>query len=247
MVNNRFNNILKDLGLEERESRSYIFSNFEGGVLSSPAIRKLAAGKRADAVRELGSYIKQYVASPEFKEKYQQAREERKPSTPGGDLDQLVKEQIKEMEMELPEGEKYLKQLPAGAPQRKMVEEELKKVRERLAILKDPKHPRYQAEALEMADIDEDQLKNYQEQLAWWNEHLPANPQLLIKKRLQEFLNLTADINFNAQLVKSGNKMKFADPKLEARSWDWKRCFRCGEETITAARVYTQQWLKELN
>jgi hypothetical protein len=53
-------------------------------------------------------------------------------------------------------------------------------------------------------------------------------------------------MDFNAKLVIVGRVKKFADPKLEAKDELWKRCFRSGEETITAARAYATGWLKEL-
>jgi hypothetical protein len=78
-------------------------------------------------------------------------------------------------------------------------------------------------------------------------KEFPANPKDLIKRRLQEFLTFTATIDFDAKLVESGGRKRFADPKLEAKDGTWKRCFRSGRETISAARTYAQQWLKELN
>jgi hypothetical protein len=50
-----------------------------------------------------------------------------------------------------------------------------------------------------------------------------------------------------AKLVPAGGGLKkFADPRPEAKDGLWKRCFRSGEETITAARAYAMQWVKEL-
>jgi hypothetical protein len=40
--------------------------------------------------------------------------------------------------------------------------------------------------------------------------------------------------------------MVFADASLEGKDETWKRCFRSGRETITAARQFAQQWLASL-
>ena len=64
----------------------------------------------------------------------------------------------------------------------------------------------------------------------------------LIKQRLNEFLELSATVDFDAQL----NGRMFANPAYEAKSQQWKMCFRCGKEVITAAREEAKAWLKEL-
>lgn len=79
-----------------------------------------------------------------------------------------------------------------------------------------------------------------------WQQNYPPTVKDLVKKRLTEFLELTRDIDFDAKLVRSGSKMVFANPQLEAKSNEWKRCFRCGKETVMAARKYAQQWLASL-
>ena len=79
-----------------------------------------------------------------------------------------------------------------------------------------------------------------------WEQELPASPNGLIARRLREFLNETADLDFAARLVRQGDKMKFADPKYEQKSSQWKLCFRAGKDATGAARALAEQWLKEL-
>jgi hypothetical protein len=67
-----------------------------------------------------------------------------------------------------------------------------------------------------------------------------------IRAELQEFLQATEGINFKAATKPQGSKIVFADPAYEQRSKEWKFYFRCGPEAIGGARVYAQQWLKEL-
>ena len=68
----------------------------------------------------------------------------------------------------------------------------------------------------------------------------------IIAKQLQQFLDLSATVDFNAQTVQKGNKLVFMNPAYEAKSAAWKLCFRSGKEAVTGARKFAQQWLNEL-
>jgi len=73
-------------------------------------------------------------------------------------------------------------------------------------------------------------------------KRMPSDPSELIKKRLQEFLDVSANVNFDAKLI----GYSFADPVYESKSQQWKACYRAGREVIAAAREEAQIWLKEL-
>jgi hypothetical protein len=64
--------------------------------------------------------------------------------------------------------------------------------------------------------------------------------------KLEKFLKDTEGLPWNAQLVTRNNKKYFADPALENMPSQRKFYYRCGKETIEAARAYAQAWLKEL-
>jgi len=70
----------------------------------------------------------------------------------------------------------------------------------------------------------------------------PSDAKALIKQRLTEFLEVSATVDFTAQL----NGSVFANPRYEAKSGQWKMCFRAGKEVVAAAREEAQAWLKEL-
>jgi hypothetical protein len=89
-------------------------------------------------------------------------------------------------------------------------------------------------------------LEEHQRDVAKWNENFPENPNVLIAKRLRAFLDTSADVDFSAKLVPSGDKMKFADAKYEQKSSEWKMCYRAGRDAVTAARAVAAAWLKEL-
>jgi hypothetical protein len=71
----------------------------------------------------------------------------------------------------------------------------------------------------------------------------PSNANELIKQRLQEFLDISATVDFDAQL----NGRMFANPDYEAKNQQWKMCFRSGKQVVETAREEAQAWLKELN
>ena len=73
-------------------------------------------------------------------------------------------------------------------------------------------------------------------------KRMPADPDELIRKRLQEFLDISATVDFDAEL----NGYSFADKRYESKSNQWKMCYRAGREVITAAREEAKKWLAEL-
>lgn len=73
-------------------------------------------------------------------------------------------------------------------------------------------------------------------------DRYPADPNKLIKKRLEEFLEVSGSVDFDARL----NGRMFANPEYESKSDKWKMCYRAGKEVVAAARDEAQKWLKEL-
>ena len=70
----------------------------------------------------------------------------------------------------------------------------------------------------------------------------PSDAKELIKQRLNEFLEVSATVDFDAQL----NGSMFANPTYEAKSQQWKMCYRAGKEVVAVAREEAQAWLKEM-
>jgi hypothetical protein len=70
----------------------------------------------------------------------------------------------------------------------------------------------------------------------------PADPQELIKKRLEEFLEVSGTVDFDAEMRGS----MFANPKYEGKDDKWKMCYRAGREVVGAAREEAKKWLEEV-
>lgn len=71
----------------------------------------------------------------------------------------------------------------------------------------------------------------------------PSDPAELVKKRLTDFLVISATVDFDAEV----NGGRFVNPEYEKKSAEWKMCYRAGKEVVEAARVEAQKWLDELN
>jgi hypothetical protein len=238
--------IFKQLDIAEDEARSYIFSDFQEGSLNYPYskfIKNIAPGQRTQAVNELGDYIKKYTQSPDFINAYNEQRNNAKPKGPGN-IQERVQERLAEIAREINTQEQDMKK--ASGDMKKLYEASIKMLKDEQKALKNPadlNHRMYLENLSEGGMVDEEQ---YKQELKNFEEQWPATSKELVKNRLREFLTLTADIDFDAKLIGSGRIKKFADPKLEAKNGDWKKCFRAGKETITAARAYAQKWLAEL-
>lgn len=246
----RLISILDQLKIVEREAKEYIFSDFTGGVLQFPyseVAKNLAVNKRAEVVKQLGDYIRKYTESKEFAQAYEAYKAEMAGYNPQKkSKEQLLTEKIAELKEDMRTAEEDMKS--ASGDMKKLYEFTLKQLKENLAALENPSHPKHK---MYLADLIEEHEEAYQEEMEMSGANdpqyaPPATPRDLVKLRLKEFLDLTADIDFNAKLVQSGKVKKFADPRLEAKSHEWKYCFRAGKETITAAREYARNWLNAL-
>ena len=76
----------------------------------------------------------------------------------------------------------------------------------------------------------------------------PEDPQVLLKKRLQEMIDITAAVDYTAELKEGyqGKKL-FVNPDYEKKPAEWKLAFRAGKPATDAVRSAAQEWLKKLN
>lgn len=73
----------------------------------------------------------------------------------------------------------------------------------------------------------------------------PADPVDLIKQRLNQFLEISETVDFDATL--KPNSSTFSNPDYEKKDGYWKMCYRAGREVVAAAREEAKKWLDELN
>lgn len=73
----------------------------------------------------------------------------------------------------------------------------------------------------------------------------PSDPMDLIKQRLTDFLQISSEVDFDAELKSGSNTFK--NPDYEKKDGYWKMCYRAGREVVAAAREEAKKWLDELN
>ncbi len=241
--------ILSDLGLNESDARDGLLKALENGnvpiYLASKAFK--AAGPTARAVLVSGAltWAKSYTQSPAFAAAYANLRESSKPSPPevkGTVEDELRKQQAEQLK-EIQEMRTQVKNMPP-----EMQKEMEKTINGMIAEIeksqKDPENQRMMREMLELARAEEE--KTYQSKLKEWQTEYPTDPKVLIAKRIRSFLEVSATVDFGAQLMPSGDKMRFANPEYEKKPDEWKLCYRAGKETVEAARNFAKVWLAEI-
>jgi hypothetical protein len=145
------------------------------------------------------------------------------------------------------ETEKSKKQM--AADQQAMFDDIIKTYKQQLADIDDPEKTMFKPEMDEYIKQGyQMQMDEYNKQVAEWeNEYPTDNPNPMIKKWVNTFLEKSADINFAAKTTKAKDgKIKFVDQEYEHKDSQWKLYYRAGKETVNAARTFAQNWLGEL-
>lgn len=243
--------VLSRLGISEEDTHEHVWMSLSYGYLSYPhraEFKQIPAGERAAIISAIGTVARLYVQSGDFANRYADFREQSRPlppESPASAGEQRL-DQKRELEESIREAEANMKSLPEET--RQIVEESLVFLREQLAALDDPDNPIFGSG---MDDMLQEQyqadLQEFELELSQWEEEYPEDPLSMVEKRLEEFLNESTDVDFQAEVTRTGSgSLVFVDPDNEARSSNWKLCYRAGEETVVAARNFAQKWLAEL-
>jgi hypothetical protein len=234
------------LGISQHEADEQLMSTVLTGNppygTALRAFKKMSPAARATVTQDLIAWARASTASPAFRAAYTAYRAKEKPEVPtfATSVDEELKKKQTQQDAEMADSLKGLAALPAE--QRKMLEDILKQT---AATMKTPQ----MQDALRRSIVGEreDQQHSYQQALADWQTTFPESPQPLIAKQLHRFLDTSANVDFDAQLVSQRGGVSFANPQYESKSGDWKMCYRAGRETITAARTAAAAWLKEID
>ncbi|HYF30751.1 MAG TPA: hypothetical protein VD993_06505 [Chitinophagaceae bacterium] len=245
-INNKYNDILTALGIPPSMAKDNVFRSFLGGYFSqpsNPAYKTYPAGKRAAAVQQLGMFVKSYLMSAEFQKKYEENYEMSKPRAPKT-VEERINEIITGYKDDLKKSEERLKKAPDNL--KSIYEESIVQYKKRIAIYEDKNHPEHAKYMKILQNGYEGELRYYQSRIDELDKKYPKDIKVFIKMRLEEFLRISADVDFDAELVQQGKLKKFVNPEYERKHPNWKYCFRAGRETIEAARKFADQWLKEM-
>jgi len=239
---------LQQLGITKVGADEKITHSILGGYLDQYGLRNaknIAAGNRTAITKDLLVYTKQYVGTAAFIKEYNQLRENNKPKPSTiQSPDEMRTGLIDQYKKSIVESEATLKK--ADASMKSIFEPILVTLKQELKNAEDPNNKmiaNYKKNYPEMVKSIE---AGYKQQLADWEAKYPANQQLFIKERLEQFMQETASIDFAAQLTEKNGKKYFVNPTYEHKGNRWKLAFRAGKEVVEPARAFVQSWLGEI-
>lgn len=236
--------VLQQLKIDKNEATREIVRSITSGqvnyYLVRNAFKPATPAVRASLVEQTLVWTKAYVNSPQFAKDYAAYREEMKPQPLERKLtvDQELEAARNKRIADLEKTKKDIQQLPAQY--RKAAEDGIKAAEAAQKQYDTPEFRKMERDGI-VADRKQ-QDDDHAKRMTKWEQSYPADPKLLVKSRLQQFLHETADVNYAAKL----NGGRFADPAYEKKSGEWKLAYRAGKEPTDKARAFAQSWLAEL-
>ena len=205
-------------GVEDGPSNS-VFSQLQSfQIPRATLLSAIITGDKSGAARDLCEYVKKYVNSEEFIAEYNKLKEDAMPLMYNGMRLSSLKHSSDVFRTNIrnyPNDTKYL------AEQKQLLDENEKKVATMTEMAKKPFPGKDQ-----------------------WEKTYPADPAVLVKKRLQEYLQLVATVDFAAKLTGSGKKQTFVNPVYEKKSLKWKAIYRAGKDVNDVVTAFVKDWLK---
>lgn len=228
--------------------QDFIQSDLSYGSFSYPAACALIpAQKRAAVVRAVGEFARAFTKTETFMQWYAGFREEKKPDAPElmPSVAESRKKQIAEVKKSIAEQEKA--QANAPADQKGIFRDVLTSLRSMLKDLEktDPSQDKEMDGFIRQSN--DQMMAEFKEKQDVYAKEFPAgNPRPLIKRRLEEFLKETENVDFGAKIVKKEDGWVFESAAYENKDGKWKSAYRAGKEATEAARAFAREWLKEL-
>jgi len=236
--------VLSEWKVSKKDAANETIQSLAGGHVNTWRVRSVfksaSPAVRAALVEQTLIWTKAYVSSSQFGTDYAAYREQRKPQPPERTttVDEELANLKKQRDEDLARARKSVDEMPAEY--KKMAMEGYKASAEAMKQMDTPEFRKIERQGIEMQRKQEDE--NYRDQLAKWDEDLPADPKELVKARLEQFLEATDDVDFDAAL----NGRKFANAQYERKPQEWKLAYRAGKEPVEKARKFAEAWLKEL-
>lgn len=250
---------ISDAGLEDKDVKQAVVESFANGYAYIPgSLRRLGPEARAAFVRAAGQLAIAYSKSDAFRQDYAAWWEEHKPK-----LELISPQEMQEQNesananfsKEETERKGVVAQLEAQRTafrkagmsdaqidgmiaQAKQGEQQIEQMRKQGQL---PTGPQLTTEQ-ERQQQNAQRQQEYQQHLAKFQAEHPADPREAIHRALNEFLALSASVDFNAKVVNG----RFVDPVYQGKDDQWKRCFRAGKPAVDAARDVAQGWLQQV-
>jgi hypothetical protein len=241
-------NHLASLGISEGRAKEAVFDSFITDTISLAGKGEVFTAASPDArvgiVNFALTLARTFAESGDFKQRYADHREANGPDPLPEEqtADAVLAKQRAGFEDQVVQMRKLFDQITPE--QRKTLEDGWDDMRRQLTemetgprraeldqLLKQQRAQQVLARARAMKEFD-----------AIW----PPDSRTLVASRLRHFLDATKDVAYSAQLSDRAGKRVFVDPALEAKSKEWKLCFRAGKPATDAARSFAQKWLSDL-
>lgn len=241
--------LIAELGFTEQAAREHILQAFVGGSVPiagrAEVFKNAPSDRKVLFVRAVTGLAKACTQTADFKSQYAEYREANKPQPPADmqAFDEQQAEQAGQFEESLEQMQETMKVLPPD--QQKEMQKQIEQMRKEMTAGRNDPAVKAAYEQARKAQAEADGGEHAR-RLKEWEQEYPVDPNGLIANRLREFLAETSDMDYTAKLVAQSGKMRFADPKLEEKSREWKMCFRAGKDATEAARTFAAAWLKEL-
>ncbi|MFN8007343.1 MAG: hypothetical protein U0V70_10025 [Terriglobia bacterium] len=245
--------VLVQLGLTETAARNFLFDELKSPassrrsaivVTGNRAFLKLSPAARGQAASSLFAWAKTYVNSPAFKTAYANYRHGviGEPKQYELSVDEEVKKKLDDQLLVAQQMRTAAESFPPAERDQLLatVKQQETWARDPATILKlksAMEAERTQESEKETARMKEDE------------EKLPGDPQKLFARRLRQFLEGTANVNFSAKtlsLTGGPDGIEFIEPADRKQSWLWQEAAIVGQEATLAARAAAEAWLKEI-
>jgi hypothetical protein len=239
---------MKQLGINKTAADDKITSSILGGSLDAYGlknIKNVVTGNRGQIAKDLLAYTKSHLASAAFVKEYQTLKENNKPQknvvkTPA----EVKSEYITNIKKMITDSENGLK--TANSTMKPVFEKMLAEGKKQLKEAESPNNPYFTNYEKNYPQVLKNLDESYAVMLKTWETEYPSDPNLFIKRRLEEFLKVTSNVDFDAELVTKNGKKIFVNPAYEDNDSRWKMAFRAGKEVVEPSRAFVQQWLQEI-
>ncbi len=230
------NEIIERLGMEQKSAQWFILNNFVGSFSTGPVsnsdesedesfkipyvkmLPSIISGDKTGVAKELCDYVKKYVSSEAFIADYNKRREEALPLMADGKTIATLRGNIIVYGKNI---KNYKTDTKYVAEQQLLLDADQKSLDAMLETAKKP--------------FPDKEL---------WEKAYPSDPTILVKKKLQEYLQLVATVDFTAKLTTTGDRAKFVNPVYEKKNLKWKAIYRAGKEVNDVVTVFVKEWLK---
>jgi hypothetical protein len=241
--------IFTSLGTTRELGQNSLVASLTSGAVTLIGTRSVFTSAspevRATLVRDVVAAARAFTGTADFTSRYARFREAQRPQREALPQtgDEALAAQQKQLEEVIRQAEKTAESLPPDA--REKLAHNIAYTKQQLADLNaDPEH-RASVDAAVKENARQADAE-FARKDAEFEVEYPADPKRLIARRLRAFLEMSATVDFSAQLVEKEKRMRFVDPELEAKPREWKMLYRAGKPAVDTARAAAEEWLKAL-